>query len=36
MRDAVCVADVAAALNRNMAGERDVVLQVVGYKTDIT
>jgi len=29
-----CVADVATGLNRNMAAERDVVLRVVGYKTD--
>ena len=29
------VADVAAALNRNMAAERDVQFRVVGYKTDV-
>jgi len=29
------VADVAAALNRNMAAERDVVFRVVGWKTDV-
>jgi formylglycine-generating enzyme required for sulfatase activity len=29
------VADVAAALNRNMAAERDVQFRVVGWKTDV-
>src|ERR1017187_3546331 len=29
------VADVAAALNRNMAAERDVLFKVLGWKTDV-
>jgi len=29
------VADVAAALNRNMAEERDVQIKVLGWKTDV-
>lgn len=29
------VADVAAALNRNMAAERDVLFRVLGWKTDV-